>query len=200
MNLGGDLWIHSQWLQSDYLLLPVSGICVWGLTCKGGYTFHFQSLMMLMRTSPQPRPERLPGVAPSRGCGKNFFSKDVRLCKLISNCSESSQLEGKGEFCHRTSVCGWALDKSWYIDKLRVFSLNLFCMFIWWLQPKIAANLQYLLWLGSDCWSKYMCKIGTWPASPSTQLQQAQHSFIPASVARDLSHSTWCLWEPVYWL
>lgn len=29
MNLvaGGDLWIHSQWLQGDYLLLPVSGIC-----------------------------------------------------------------------------------------------------------------------------------------------------------------------------
>jgi len=51
-----------------------------------------------MGTSPQSRHKGLPGVAPSRGCGKDVLSKNMGLCKLTSNWSEASQLHSKGEF------------------------------------------------------------------------------------------------------
>lgn len=45
----------------------------------------------------------------------------------------------------------------------------------WRSKPQISASFQFLLCFGSDCSSKYMCKVGTWPSSPPTRLQQAQH-------------------------
>lgn len=109
---GGDLWIHSQWLQGDYLLLPLLGswvslfVHVKDDTPYGAKHFqtftHFQSLMLLMGTSPQSRPEGPPDVAPRRGCEKDFLSKNMGLCKLMSNPSEASLLDGKWElFCQQ---------------------------------------------------------------------------------------------------
>lgn len=77
-----------------------------------------------------------------------------------------------------TNLCGYTLDKNWYVDNYFFFPIYPVFSFngpSWRSKPQISANFQFLLCFGSDCSSKYMCKVGIWPASPPTWLQQAQH-------------------------